>query len=104
LHGFEIFAEQQIVQLNEAYKGKVDPYNNTYFGSTHVDDFWTKIDITYSPMDGWPLYRHVRLGCFLVPWQYANPASFTTKEDPLMTDKDCHDMSNKTQAFFRIPD
>lgn len=101
---FEVFAEEQILRLDpDADLGFVD-YNNSRYGTTHVDDYWTKIDIKYSPLDGWSLNKYVRIGCFSVHFTQADETSWAER---ILADSDtpegCTAWCNGTQAYYRSP-
>lgn len=97
---FEIFSEQQILTPN-------DPtiyydYNNTEYGTTHIDDYWAKIDINYSPLEGWSLFRHVRIGCFRVDWDSTPPGAYVETSGEELTDMDCVNFCNRSQTFYKF--
>eukprot|EP00931_Biecheleriopsis_adriatica_P060446 TRINITY_DN36303_c0_g1_i1.p1 TRINITY_DN36303_c0_g1~~TRINITY_DN36303_c0_g1_i1.p1 ORF type:complete len:2581 (+),score=473.60 TRINITY_DN36303_c0_g1_i1:114-7856(+) len=99
--GFEVFTDQQLLYLNDPTR--VIDFNNTEYGSTHVDDYWAKIDINYSPLEGWNLFKHVRIGCFLVQW--TNPVAYAENtpdayEDGLLDDERCVSFCNRSQAYL----
>jgi len=101
--GFEVFSEQQIVKLNDP---TVPVYfNNTEVGSTYVEDYWAKLDINFSPLEGWSLFKHVRLGCFNVDFHLATEGvSYLVKpEDIEETDISCVSYCNRTQTYFKYP-
>lgn len=99
--GFEVFSEQQTLTLNNP--SLLVNYNNTEYGSTHVDDYWTKLDYQHSPLEGWTLVRHVRLGCFMVQFGAGTLGSYVQATDPEMSDIDCVSFCNATQAYFQSP-
>lgn len=80
---------------------KVVDFNNTESGSTHVDDYWARIDLTYSPLEGWRLSRHVRIGCFLVQWE--SPLAYAERISETITATECVQFCNKTQAYLQLP-
>jgi hypothetical protein len=96
---FEVFSQQQIVALNDP--NKIVNYNNSEHGSTHVDDYWAKIDIAYSPLEGSYVFKHVRIGCYTVMWQDA-PDAFV--EYVTINEVDCVRLCNRTQTYFQSPD
>jgi len=100
VQSFEIFAEQQVVTMNDP-SIYVD-YNNSEYGTTHIDDYWSKIDINYSPIEGWSLFRHVRIGCFRVDWEEAPPGAFVEKVGEELTDMDCVKLCNRSQTFYHF--
>jgi hypothetical protein len=100
--GFEVFAEQQILTLNDPSRAPLVDYNNSDFGSTHIDDYWAKLDINYSPIDGWSLYRHVRLGCFITQWQNGPAGGWHTKTGVGLTSLQCVNFCNRSQAFYQF--
>lgn len=99
--GFEIFAEQQILTLNDPNRSVF--FNNTELGSTHIDDYWNKLDINYSPLDGYSLFRHVRLGCFRVRWEAIRSQFYSQTTSPDITEIDCVTYCNRSQAFWQYP-
>jgi len=99
VHGFEVFSEQQLLVLNDPTR--VVEFNNSESGSTHVDDYWAKIDLTYSPLEGWNLARHVRIGCFLVQWE--SPLAYVERISETITATECVQFCNKTQAYLQLP-
>eukprot|EP00929_Paragymnodinium_shiwhaense_P112128 TRINITY_DN80382_c0_g1_i1.p1 TRINITY_DN80382_c0_g1~~TRINITY_DN80382_c0_g1_i1.p1 ORF type:complete len:2724 (-),score=360.62 TRINITY_DN80382_c0_g1_i1:125-8296(-) len=101
-HCFEVFSEQQILTPNNA-NGVPLFYNNTEYGLVHIDDYWAKIDINYSPLEGYSLFRHVRIGCFQVFFDQARITSFIEWEDPQADAIECVSFCNKTQAYLRKP-
>eukprot|EP00439_Symbiodinium_sp_Y106_P036120 s3989_g4.t1 len=98
-HGFEVFSEQQLLVLNDPTR--VIDFNNSEYGSTHVDDYWAKIDLNYSPLEGWNLFRHVRIGCFLVQWESA--LAYAERVGETLTATECVQFCNRTQAYLRLP-
>lgn len=98
-HGFEVFSEQQLLVLNDPTR--VIDFNNSEYGSTHVDDYWAKIDLNYSPLEGWSLFRHVRIGCFLVQW--ASSLAYAERVGETLTATECVQFCNGTQAYLRLP-
>eukprot|EP00930_Biecheleria_cincta_P001510 TRINITY_DN102651_c0_g1_i1.p1 TRINITY_DN102651_c0_g1~~TRINITY_DN102651_c0_g1_i1.p1 ORF type:complete len:2623 (+),score=331.45 TRINITY_DN102651_c0_g1_i1:132-8000(+) len=96
---FEIFAEQQRLILTDPSRA-ID-FNNTEYGTTHVDDYWAKIDEQYSPLEGWNLYKHVYIGCFTMQWGPAG--SFAEKVDAEIDEIGCVDFCNRTQAYWQKP-
>ncbi|CAJ1405069.1 unnamed protein product [Effrenium voratum] len=99
VRSFEVFSEQQLLVLDDPTR--VVDFNNTEYGSTHVDDYWAKIDLTYSPLEGWSLSRHVRIGCFLVQWE--SPLAYAEKVSGTITPTECVQFCNRTQAYLRVP-
>lgn len=99
VHGFEVFSEQQLLVLDDPTR--VVNFNNSESGSTHVDDYWAKIDLNYSPLEGWSLARHVRIGCFLVQWE--SPLAYAERISEVMTATECVQFCNKTQAYLQLP-
>ncbi|CAE8629641.1 unnamed protein product, partial [Polarella glacialis] len=98
--GFEVFSEQQVLRLNDPTQ--VADFNNSVSGSTYVDDYWAKVDINYSPLEGWNLFKHVRIGCFLVTWGGAGSA-YVERASADMTPAACVLFCNRTQAYYQPP-
>lgn len=66
--GFELFAEEQLLPLAFA-AGKAAPVNDSAdLGSTHVDDYWSKLDEDDGVSGRQAISKHVRVGCFMVRW------------------------------------
>lgn len=102
--GFEVFAEQQILALNNP--DLVVDYNNSEYGSTHVDDYFAKIDIAYSPLAGWTLNKYVRIGCFLVFWSEAPDEAWAEQVlnvTAAAAPEACTKFCNGTQAYLQNP-
>jgi hypothetical protein len=102
VQGFEVFSEQQILKLHDPTRA-ID-YNNTEYGSTYVEDYWAKLDINYSPLEGFALYKHVYIGCYEVNWLGAPASSYAEWTDHAMADLDCVAYCNHSMAYFKTPD
>lgn len=102
---FEVFSEQQILKLKpDAKVGEAD-YNNSELGSTYIDDYWAKIDVNYSPLEGWSLIKYVKIGCFDVRFVSASSSSYATKNLATVdkAEEDCTLFCNGTQAYIQFP-
>jgi len=99
--GFEFYAEQQILTLK--VPSEDGDFNNTKYGSTHVDDFVSKVDDSGNEAQGWSHFRHVRLGCFVVRWDSAPSDAFFERGGLDVSKRDCVTFCDGAQAYYRWP-
>lgn len=107
---FELFAEQQLFPLQVA--NQAGGANETSVGSTHIDDYWVKLDgETGIPSPGILLSRHVRLGCFEVRWDTVDSSAYVRPDDVGWSAGSAADpraacvaSCNDTQVYFRLPE